>query len=288
MIGFINEIFMFCRSAKDNLPIESRTSTFRANSAKTDDNNKPQSPICLTSFRYEPKLGTLESNASVKSKQPGEESSSNLNTFSDTQLNDEKDDDCNTNTETEAPRRAHEVAPYRYFTHDVPMAHSDNYSLPMRVKGYPRSVRVLPSGYNPSSQAQTWSTHNPNILSNPLRTYSSTSYGSSNIPNPFEQYQRSEDASSCSNPPGDFVSTRSINARRRSISLSDSSLSEQSSNNFVSSGNKNRSPRNPDLLVYKTNKQPSRTLSPFDSGNDSARSLQVSLPFKKQQSLTLV
>ena len=194
----------------------------------------------------------------------------------------------NVSQEMERQTRVQDMAKYRYFQPNAPLTIGHDYRIPMRVPGYPCPLRGFTPGYGQMLQSDSWSPNHPNHHANTFYAYPSSTFDSSNIPNiPVDGYSKSEEDYFVSNPTGGYVLSKFVVPRPRSVSLSASSLSRESST-FNTDDCKTKKKILLQSETCKNQNSPSRTLSPFDSGNDSTRSLQACASSKKQQSLTLV
>ena len=180
-------------------------------------------------------------------------------------------------THTEGTGRIQTPAmiPFQYFHTGNPVYDA---RIPLQSLRQNNPVRVMAPGYEHRSAA--WTSTNSHLGVNSPRHYTTSSFGQ---PLPvYPEYPLTEVPSVSSVAPDDNFS-QNLNIRPRSMSLSASSSSCLSSNAFE----RNDADVTNSQQKYSAENK-SRTLSPFDSGNDSGRSGQVYYSAKKQPSLTLV
>ena len=150
------------------------------------------------------------------------------------------------------------------------------------------AVRVMVSnpGFDPASYNESWKTSNTYLDHNLSPHYTTSTFGPpmlnhSNYPSMGVSYANS-------NPQTNNLSGTTL--RPRSMSLSGSSTCSRHSSSLSSNAyektDQGLSKKQQKLDLKNTS--PTRTLSPFDSGNDSGRSIQVFVPCSKKPSLTLV
>ena len=182
--------------------------------------------------------------------------------------------------------QASALIPHQYFHHEDADIPDYDVPVPMHLRNRGPPIRVLGPGYDPVLYTEPWRSSSPQLDHSSSPHYSTSTFGPRVTEYPTYPLMEAPSLNSIQ-PVGNSNEGR---VRPRSMSLSESSTSSRQSSSFSSNvfekPRGNQSENQPKKA--SKDRSPTRTMSPFDSGNDSGRSIQVFVPASKKPSLTLV